>query len=67
MLRLTEIKLSLEHDAAALRAKVLEVLAIPDQDLLAIHIRRRGNDARKRGVISFVYTLTLKHDMNPTF
>ncbi|NOT85467.1 MAG: hypothetical protein HOP02_11965 [Methylococcaceae bacterium] len=57
MLRLTEIKLDLHHDAAALRNAVLQTLRINDAELLSVHIRRRGNDARKRGVISFVYTL----------
>ncbi|MEQ1637106.1 MAG: FAD-dependent protein [Methylococcales bacterium] len=57
MLRLTEIKLDLQHDAAALRTAVLQTLRINDKELLSVHIRRRGNDARKRGVISFVYTL----------
>lgn len=60
MLRLTEIKLDLHHDAAALRTKVLDTLHIQDNELLAVHIRRRGNDARKRGVISLVYTLDVE-------
>jgi uncharacterized FAD-dependent dehydrogenase len=57
MLRLTEIKLDLDHDPAALRAAVLRMLGIPEDELLAVHIRRRGYDARQAGVIRFVYTL----------
>ncbi len=57
MLQLTEIKLDLFHDAAALRAKILATLRISEQELHSINIRRRSNDARKRGMISFVYTL----------
>jgi uncharacterized FAD-dependent dehydrogenase len=57
MLRLTEIKLDLHHDSAALRRAVLQTLQISDAELLALHIRRRGHDARKKGVISLVYTL----------
>jgi len=56
MLRLTEIKLALEHDSAALRAAVLRTLGIPEAQLIAYRIRRRGYDARG-GEIRFVYTL----------
>jgi hypothetical protein len=56
MLRLTEIRLDLDHDAHALRAAVVRALGIADADLTAIGIRRRGYDARKSG-IRFVYTL----------
>ena len=52
MLRLTEIKLPLDHPEAALRAAVLERLRIPDADLLALHVFRRGYDARRRSVMS---------------
>lgn len=57
MLRLTEIKLELKHDAAALRAAALRALSIPDADLLALQVRRRGYDARHPGAIRFVYTV----------
>lgn len=60
MLRLTEIKLDLHHTAAALRTVILNTLGIKDEQLLAVHIRRRGNDARKRGIINFVYTLDVE-------
>lgn len=37
MLRLTEIKLPLDHPEEALRAAVLERLRIADADLLSVH------------------------------
>lgn len=60
MIRLTEIKLALQHTAAQLRSTVVQTLLISEQELIAIHIRRRGHDARKRGVINFVYTLDVE-------
>jgi uncharacterized FAD-dependent dehydrogenase len=56
MLRLTEIKLDLNHDAAALHAAILRMLGISETQLVAYRIRRRGYDARG-GEIRFVYTL----------
>ncbi len=62
MLRLTEIKLDLDHDEAALRAAILRVLAVPETALMVYRIRRRGYDARG-GVTRFVYTLDVTvHD-----
>jgi uncharacterized FAD-dependent dehydrogenase len=57
MLRLTEIKLPLDHSTDALRATILRTLGIAAADLLGFHVRRRGHDARKPGVMAFVYTL----------
>lgn len=60
MIRLTEIKLPLDHPEEALRAAVLERLDIPDADLLAIHVFRRGYDARRRSAIHLIYTLDVE-------
>jgi hypothetical protein len=60
MLRLTEIKLPLDHPEGALKAAILERLAIPEEDLIAYTIARRGFDARKREAISLVYSLDVE-------
>jgi hypothetical protein len=60
VLRLTEIKLDLDHSEAALKAAILRALGIPEPELLGWHARRRGYDARKSGEISFVYTLDVE-------
>ena len=57
VLRLTEIKLDLDHSEAALRNAILRALGIPEPELLGYRVRRRGYDARKSGEILFVYTL----------
>ena len=57
MLRLTEIKLDLDHSEIALRNAILRALSIAEPELLGYHVRRRGYDARKSGEILFVYTV----------
>ena len=57
MLRITELKLPLDHAAEALRPAVLQRLGIADGELLNFSIFRRGYDARKKSAISLIYTL----------
>jgi uncharacterized FAD-dependent dehydrogenase len=54
MLRLTEIKLPLDHDDAALRSAVQSRLGVSVSQLTVF---RRGVDARRRGAILFVYSV----------
>ncbi len=60
MLRLTEIKLPLDHSEADLRAAVLRELKIPAKDLGAVHVVRRSFDARVRGKIALTYHLDVE-------
>ncbi len=60
MIRLTEIKLPLDHTPSALRDAALARLGIPDAALLTLHVFRRGVDARKRTAIALVYTLDVE-------
>ncbi len=55
MLRLTEIKLPLDHGPEALKGAVLKRLRIPAQALKRFSIFKRGHDARKKSAILFVY------------
>ena len=57
MLRLTEIRLALDHSGDALKAAIMRALGISEPELLGYRIRRRGYDARKSGEVVFVYTL----------
>ncbi len=56
-IRLTEIKLPLDHSPEALRLAACHRLNIQDTDLLELKIFRRGYDARKKSDIYFIYTL----------
>ncbi len=57
MLRINELRLPLDHAEDALRPAVLARLGIADAQLLALHVFRRGYDARKKSAIQLVYTL----------
>lgn len=57
MLRLTEIRLPLNHSPDDVRAAITNRLKINDDALLSYDIARRGYDARKRGRIMFVYSV----------
>jgi len=60
MLRLTEVKLPLDHPDDALRAAILKRLGIDEADLVGYSVFRRGYDARKKADIHFVYTLDVE-------
>jgi uncharacterized protein len=57
MLRLTELKLPLGHEEAALPAAILERLGVPAADLIDYAVFRRANDARRKAAILMVYTV----------
>ncbi len=74
MLRLTDIKLPLDHRPEALKAAILKKLKLPEDALLDWKIFKRAHDARNRHAISYIYTVdvTLKDqsrapkDVRPT-
>jgi uncharacterized FAD-dependent dehydrogenase len=57
VLRITELRLPLDHPEAALRSAILKRLGIADAELLDISVFRRGYDARKKTAIVLTYTL----------
>jgi uncharacterized FAD-dependent dehydrogenase len=57
MLRLTEIKLPLDHADGALHDAILQRLGVGAAQLRAFHIHRRGVDARKPAAIQLIYTV----------
>lgn len=60
MLRLTEIRLPLDHTENALRTAITERLGIPDKALKAYTIFRRSHDARKKHAVVFIYTIDVE-------
>jgi uncharacterized FAD-dependent dehydrogenase len=60
MLRLTELKLPLDHSEPDLKAAIAKRLGITETDLTGYTIFRRGYDARKRSAIVFIYTLDIQ-------
>lgn len=60
MLRLTEIKLPLNHDEHAINAAILTKLNIKPEQLLSVNVFKRGFDARKKTDIQLIYTLDIE-------
>ena len=57
MLRITELRLPLDHAESALRAAIVSRLGVKDADLEAFTVFKRGYDARKKTAIQLVYTV----------
>ena len=59
-MRLTELKLPLDHTAGELQGAILKRLGIAADELLGFTIFRRSYDARKPAAIVFIYTLDVE-------
>ena len=57
MLRITELRLPLDHAEGALRAAVLGRLGLRDEQLLELTVFKRAYDARKKSAIVLIYTV----------
>ena len=60
MLRLTEVKLPLNHTEDDLKAAILKKLKLSSEELLRYSVFKRSYDARKRDNISLVYALDVE-------
>jgi uncharacterized FAD-dependent dehydrogenase len=60
MLRLTELKLPLDHPPEALRAAILRQLELADDDLVGFSIFKRSYDARKRHALLLIYAVDIE-------
>lgn len=60
MLRLTELKLPLDHPPEALRAAILKRLQLADDDLIGFSIFKRSYDARKKHALLLVYAVDIE-------
>ena len=59
-MRLTELRLPLDHTEAELRAAIVARIGVEDAEVLEYSVFRRGYDARKRSAIVLTYTLDLR-------
>jgi len=57
MLRLTDIKLPLDHRPEALKAAILKKLKLPAEAVLDWRIFKRAHDARNKNAIVYIYTV----------
>ena len=60
MLRLTEIKLVIEHPDGEIKSAILKRLGISEAELISHSVFKRGVDARKAHAILFTYTLLVE-------
>jgi uncharacterized protein len=60
MLRLTEIKLPLNHPDEALQKAILAKLSIPADHLVSFNVFKRGYDARNNKDIQLIYTFDVE-------
>ena len=60
MLRLTEIKLPLDHPEEALRAAICQRLGIAEDELVSHAVFRRSFDARKKTAIMLIYAVNVE-------
>ena len=60
MLRITELKLPLNHPESAIKAAILARLGITEVDLITYKVFRRAHDARKRNDIHLIYTIDIE-------
>ncbi|NBK98594.1 MAG: hypothetical protein EOM50_11330 [Erysipelotrichia bacterium] len=59
MLRVSQIKLSLEENEDCLHEKIISKLKLPKKSKLHYHIHRRNIDARDKSMIYFVYSVNV--------
>ena len=60
MLRITELKLPLDHAEAALRASVISRLRLSDTEVASCTVVRRAWDARKKSAVVLIYTVDVQ-------
>lgn len=57
MLRITELRLPLDHDESALRHAIVTRLQVPDTALRQYTVFKRSHDARRKAAIQLVYII----------
>ena len=59
MIRITELRLPVDHAPEAVEAAILKRLNLPAKDLISFEVFKRSYDARKNVALSFIYTVDL--------
>lgn len=66
MLRLTNLKLDLNHQPEELEQAILKKLSIKADELVSFNVFKRGYDARKKNTIILIYTIDVETTVNET-
>lgn len=64
MIRLTDIKLDLNHEPHELQDAILQKLQITEDQLIDFIVFKRGYDARRKNAIVLIYTLDVDTNIN---
>jgi uncharacterized FAD-dependent dehydrogenase len=64
MLRLTNLKLDLNHQPEELEQAILQKLSINAEQLISFHVFKRGYDARRNNAIFLMYTIDVETTKN---
>ena len=62
MIRISELRLPLEHPPEALKTAVARRLGIPETDIRRLTLFRRSHDARKKNALTFIYSVDVEVD-----
>lgn len=60
MLRITDLRLPLEHPPEALKTAAARRLGIPETTIRGVTVFKRSHDARRRYALSFIYTVDVE-------
>lgn len=60
MLRVSNIKLSIDDDISSVKNRLVKKLGIKESELKSYNIYKESIDARKKGMINFVYTVDVE-------
>lgn len=60
MIRITQIKLKMEHTEEDLKKQIAKLLRILEEDLVSYTILKKSIDARKKKDIFYVYNIEAK-------
>lgn len=60
MLRITNIKLPLDHSSSAIKEEVIHVLQLQESELIGLSVFKRSHDARKGNLIFLIYSLDIE-------
>ncbi|MFZ4535094.1 NAD(P)/FAD-dependent oxidoreductase [Propionivibrio sp.] len=62
MIRITELRLPLEHPPEALQTAAAMRLGIPEKAIRSLTVFKRSHDARKKSALTFIYTVDVEID-----
>jgi uncharacterized FAD-dependent dehydrogenase len=57
MIRITELRLAIDHAPEALELAIVRFLKIAPKDLISFEVFKRSYDARKNVALAFIYTI----------